>query len=44
MVGLLWICRSVYEEIRNTLLAINSLSPLEAQSNYLGAAEVTDQD
>ena len=41
MIGLLWICRSVWEEIRNTLLAINSLSPLGAWNNYLGAASQT---
>ena len=38
MIGHLWICRSVWEEIRNTLLASNSLSPLGAWNNYLGAA------
>ena len=38
MIGFLWICRSVWEEIRITLLAINSLSILGAWNNYLGAA------
>ena len=38
MIGLLWICQPGWEEIRNTLLAINSSSPLVAYNNDLGAA------
>ena len=38
MIGLLWICQPGWKDIRNTLLAINSLSPLGAWNNYLGAA------
>ena len=38
MIGLLWICQPGWEEIRNTLLAINSLSPLVACNKDLGAA------